>query len=222
MFDLDGTLVDSYRAIATSLDHARAGFGLSPLSQDEVRRMVGHGLESLIERVLGPDRVEAGVRLFRERYAQVYAELTSPLPGAARVVRELRGRGYRLSLASNKPARFCDAILATLGMLDAFDTVQGPDRTGVTKPDPRMIGACLSGMGVARAAAVYVGDMVLDVESAARAGIPVLLVEGGSSTAVELASTGQRVLGSLTELLDILPVRPGGRADVQPVEGGAV
>jgi phosphoglycolate phosphatase-like HAD superfamily hydrolase len=51
---------------------------------------------------------------------------------------------------------------------------------------------------------VYVGDMVLDVESAARAGIPVLLVPGGSSSAAELRATGQRVLERLTDLPGLL------------------
>ena len=52
---------------------------------------------------------------------------------------------------------------------------------------------------------VYVGDMVLDVESAARAEVPVLLVRGGSSDDGQLDRTGERVLDSISELTDVFP-----------------
>jgi phosphoglycolate phosphatase-like HAD superfamily hydrolase len=68
-----------------------------------------------------------------------------------------------------------------------------------------MIERCLRAMDVARHEAVYVGDMVLDVETAARAGVPVLLVPGGSSEREELLRTGARLLDSLGDLLEILP-----------------
>ena len=72
VFDLDGTLIDSYEAIADSVNHARAAHGLSPMTDGEVRRRVGRGLESLIADVIGPYHVTDGVRLFRERYAEVF------------------------------------------------------------------------------------------------------------------------------------------------------
>ena len=82
---------------------------------------------------------------------------------------------------------------------------EGPDTAGTTKPDPSMIGRCLRAMDVPPEAAIYVGDMVLDVETASRAGVRVVLVPGGSSDRAELAGTGATVLGSLRELPDLLP-----------------
>jgi phosphoglycolate phosphatase len=204
VFDLDGTLVDSYAAIASSVNHARGHYGLPPLPTEEVRTLVGHGLESLIGDVVGEDRVEDGVRLFREAYARVFAEATLPCPGALEVVSELHRRGYRLSVASNKPARFGERILERLGMLPFLDAVQGPDRAGSTKPAPAMVELCLEAMRVPAAGGAYVGDMVLDVETAARAALPVILVQGGSSSPAELKDTGELVLGGLTDLLDLL------------------
>lgn len=207
VFDLDGTLVDSYQAIATSLNHARAGYGLCALPTAEVRRSVGHGLEVLVAEQVGPDRVEEGVRRFRERYAEVFRSQTFALPAVNETLGELRRRGYRLSVASNKPARFGEEILRELDLLGYLDCVEGPDRAGSTKPDPTMLHRCLRAMGVSPGEAVYVGDMTLDVETAARADVPVLLVGGGSSSVEELRATGERVLGSLRELLDMLPPR---------------
>ena len=51
--------------------------------------------------------------------------------------------------------------------------------------------------------------MVLDVESASRAGVALLLVEGGSSSPDDLRDTGERTLRSLDELLPLLPAKLG-------------
>ncbi len=205
VFDLDGTLVDSYAAIAHALNAARAAHGFPPIPAERVRTMVGHGLESLVEDALGPANVASGVRAFREDYDRVCESMTRALPHAAEVLLALRGRGYRASVASNKPARFGTRLLDALGMLRALDAVEGPDTAGSTKPEPTMIRRCCAAMRLAPAAVAYVGDMVLDVESAASAGLPVILVPGGSGSADELRATGHRVLGGIRDLLDLFP-----------------
>jgi 2-phosphoglycolate phosphatase len=205
VFDLDGTLVDSFSAISESLNHARLKFGMPPLPATEVRHHVGRGLEVLIEELIGAQRIEPGVRLFRERYAEVFRRRTSALPGALDSLRVLRRHGYRLSVASNKPARFGEPILEALGMRPLLDAVQGPDLAGTTKPEPTMLRNCLSAMGLPARQGLYVGDMVLDVKTAACAGLPVVLVGGGASDETELRATGERYLDSVSELVDLLP-----------------
>jgi len=204
VFDLDGTLVDSYAAITDSLNHARSGFDLPALPEEQVRRQVGRGLEALIADLVGPDRVPDGVRLFRERYAEVYASMTHLLPGGASTLEGLAARGYRMTVASNKPARFGRAIVEALGLSAWLVSVHGPDTVGSTKPDPAMLHRCLEDMHADAASTAYVGDMVLDVETAARAAMPVILVDGGSSSPSDLRATGQRCVTSLPELLELL------------------
>ena len=75
---------------------------------------------------------------------------------------------------------------------------------GVTKPEPTMIRRCLQELGVTEDQALYVGDMVLDVETASRAGLAVILVQGGSSPEEELRRTGAPLLASLSGLLEML------------------
>jgi phosphoglycolate phosphatase-like HAD superfamily hydrolase len=85
-----------------------------------------------------------------------------------------------------------------------------------------MLRLCLAAMGVSAAEALYVGDMVLDVDSAARAGIAVALVCGGSSPEADLRATGQRVLTRLDELLHLLPPDPPDAPDASASPRGAV
>ena len=213
VFDLDGTLVDSYRPIATSVNHARAHFGMAPLELAEIRARVGRGLEHLIGELVGRDRVAQGVRLFRQRYGEIYADETVGLRGVVKTLRGLRQAGYSMAVASNKPARFSKPILQLVGMLPFIGYVQGPDLVASSKPDPAMILRCLELLRVTPREAVYVGDMLLDVESAERAGLPVILVPGGSSEPEQLRGTGQPLLSSFEELLEMLPGPPARAED---------
>jgi phosphoglycolate phosphatase len=207
VFDLDGTLVDGYRGIASAVNAARAAFGLPAMDVDDVRGRVGLGLPHLMEDVLGPERAAAGATIFRGVYERVGVEQTLPAPALAGTLAALRERGFRLSVASNKPAIYSIRILERLGVRPEFDAVEGPETAGAIKPDPAMIHACLRAMGVGADEALYVGDMALDADSGARAGVRVVLVCGGSSSRDDLLQTGRPVIRALSELLDILPAR---------------
>ena len=208
VFDLDGTLVDSYGAIAESLNVARAAFGLPALAEGDVRRLVGRGLESLLESQVGPARLDEAVRRFRERYAEVGVAGTRALPGVGPGLERLSTHGYRMGVATNKPARFARPILDALGLARWFGCIVGPDTAGATKPDPALLRHCLGALGVEAVDTHYIGDMVLDVETADRAGVRILLVQGGSSSDAELHATGRPVFASFDALVARLAAPP--------------
>jgi len=215
VFDLDGTLIDSYDAIAESLNHALAALDFPPVPIDVVRSLVGRGLESLIDRAMrrggpaeGPDTatIDEAVRLFRKRYDAICVDRTSLLPGVKPTLDALKERGYRLSVATNKPSYFAVRLLDALGVGRCLDTVMGPDLVSRPKPDPEMVITALARMGVAAGEALYVGDMPIDVETARAAGLPVIVMPTGSSGREELASSGaDLVLDDVSGLLDLLP-----------------
>ncbi len=209
VFDLDGTLVDSYEAITAALNAAREAFDLPPVTSDVVRPQVGHGLEELIARHLGASRVARGVEVFRRTYRKVMLDLTRPLPGVPGEVRRLAEAGLALGVASNKPRRFVEPILGHVGLSNVIRTARGPDGDLPPKPHPAMIRAVLADLGVPPAGALYVGDMPLDAESGRRAGCRTWLVATGSADLRELqALDGVRIFSDLYDLVpEILRTR---------------
>ena len=201
VFDLDGTLIDGYRGIASALNAARSAFGLPVLPLDEVRARVGRGLPQLMIDLVGEGRAADGVEIFRRVYDRICEEETRLMPDVELTLLSLKERGLRMSVASNKPASYSNRILDHLDISDLFDAVEGPDTAGTAKPDPSMIRACVAAMRIQVEEAVYVGDMTLDAEAGARAGVPVILVAGGSSSAALLQATGCPVLPALKDLL---------------------
>jgi 2-phosphoglycolate phosphatase len=205
VFDLDGTLLDSYAAIHECLSLVLAAFGRPPVTPDETRRMVGHGLEALVARAVGAENVAAGVKIFRDRYEAIAPESSTLLPGADAVTRILAEAGIPMAIASNKPALFSREILGSLGVLGRFAFVGGPDGGFPPKPAPHMVFMALATMGAKAAESVYVGDMPLDVATARAAEIPVVVIPSGSSTEAELrAVSPDALIRDLNELPALL------------------
>jgi 2-phosphoglycolate phosphatase len=207
IFDFDGTLIDSYEAIAESLNHVRASLTLPPMAMDEVRGMVGHGLERLIERAVGVQHIDEGVRLFRQSYAGICEAKTKILPQVKETVEELDRRGYSMAIASNKPSYFARDILKAFEMEHLFSEVLGPNDVERAKPDPEMLEIIMMRVGLSPDEVVYVGDMLLDIEVAKRAGVAVYAIPTGSaSRETLLQGRPDRLLHRFADLLTILPV----------------
>ncbi|UCF68391.1 MAG: HAD family hydrolase [Acidobacteriota bacterium] len=209
VFDLDGTLVDSYEPITDALNAARRDCGLAPVPLARVKREVGHGLANLVERHLGRERLQRGIEIFRATYSDVLEHRTRAMPGARRVLTELHETGYAIGIASNKPAVFSERIVRCLGLSAAVRAVLGPDESIPPKPEPTMITRVRELLGAPAARCCYVGDMPLDLESGTAAGVETWLVIGGSATVSELlACPGARVIPRLTALPHLLAHDP--------------
>jgi phosphoglycolate phosphatase len=201
VFDLDGTLLDGYAAIGDALAHAMSSFGLTPPTPAVLRGMVGEGLERLLEKAVGPERAAEGVRLFRERYPEVAIRLSHLLPDVPAVLDELARTGWRMAVASNKPAVFSRQILEAKGVARHFFEIAGPDAATPPKPHPAMLLRILTAAGIPSSDAFVVGDMEIDASLARAGGCRVALVPGGSRSPEELAAVDSDVvLGALREL----------------------
>lgn len=210
IFDFDGTLIDSYEAIAESLNRVRESFSLAALPPSDVKTMVGHGLEHLIETAIGKERVTEGVRLFRQTYATLCEKKSSILPQVKETLEELDRRGYHMAIATNKPSYFARDILRALEMEHLFAEVLGPNDVQRPKPDPEMLEIIMMRVGLSPDEVVYVGDMLLDIEVARRAGVAVYAIPTGSATRESLLQgRPDRLLHRFSDLLSVLPALSG-------------
>jgi phosphoglycolate phosphatase len=208
VFDLDGTLIDGYAAIGDALSHALEKLGFPAPEPTAVREMVGHGLERLVEKCVGPRLAPEGVRLFRERYPSVAVEKSDLLPGVPEVLEELARLGLSLAVASNKPPEFSRLILESKGVARHFDSIEGPGPDVPAKPDPAMLRRAMRSAGSDAASTLVVGDMEVDSDFARAGGCAVVLVPSGSRTRRELESVdADALLEDLRRLPDWISVR---------------
>jgi 2-phosphoglycolate phosphatase len=205
LFDFDGTLADSYPAITASVNHVRACHHLPPLPETEVRRHVGRGPAYLLEHTVPGSDPEKDLALYRKHHPSVMRTGTQLMPGVTEMVKALKEGGRATAVCSNKPGAFTRALLDYFGLAAEFDAVFGPEDVARPKPAPDMLLAALASLQVPVGEALYVGDMVVDIQTARSAGVKVWVVPTGSDVRSALAAAGpDRILKDLRDLPDLL------------------
>lgn len=220
IFDLDGTLVDTVEDLAAALNQTLIELSLPPHSPEAVRTMVGGGLTKLLERALAAHAASldaarmdaAGARLL-ELYAAAPAALSRPYPGAAEILRDLRGAGIVCGLCTNKPDAISRDLLQALGLAEAFGCILGAGAGLPKKPDPAGLHRVLADLDAEPARAIMVGDSLTDVNAAHAAGLAgVILVSYGYSVTPVTELGADKVIDSLAELPRALAAWARGRA----------
>lgn len=181
VFDWDGTLMDSTRVIAQSLQSACRDVGAPVPCEADALFVIGLNLADTIRHVV-PDLDAEGQRLLAERYRHHFLarEHEAPLyEGVPGMLAELHGRGRRLAVATGKARRGLERALDATGVRPWFEATRCADE-GFAKPHPGMLLMLLEMTGVEPSRALMVGDTTHDLELAANAGIDALAVSYGA------------------------------------------
>ena len=186
IFDLDGTLIDSRRDLATGINLMRRHYGLGPLPVETVAGFVGEGIRSLVSRSLqdAPFAVdlEEAVRLDSGFYRHHIHDETTLYPGVREGLDRLAAAGHTLALLSNKPGAASREILRHFEIEALFASIIGGDSGVPLKPDPEAVFTILRAVGGERADTWMIGDNHTDIAAAHRAGIHSIFVTYGMGT----------------------------------------
>jgi phosphoglycolate phosphatase len=173
VFDLDGTLIDSRLDLAESTNEMLASYGAAPLPVDQVAMMVGEGARVLVERALaaaGLDSAEPdALARFRAIYDRRLVGHTRPYDGIPDLVEKLSA-DHPLAVLTNKPDAPSRRLLDTFGLSRHFRSVIGGDGEYRRKPDPHGLQALINDYGATPRTTWLIGDSMIDVETARRAG----------------------------------------------------
>lgn len=195
IFDLDGTLLNTLTDLKNSLNDTLEKNGLPQRTTEEVRRFVGNGIATLVQRAI-PDgrenpKFEAVLRDIRQIYAKRCRDTTAPYDGIPELLQTLQEKGYRLAVVSNKPDAqvkklcgdfFGGCIFAAIGQQEGVPL----------KPAADTLIAAMRMLGTDRNDTVYVGDSDVDVLTAQNAGIPCISVLWGFRDYDFLLANGAR------------------------------
>ena len=191
LFDLDGTLVDSYAALTEAVNHARRGEGLDALGSEHIRTLVGDGVETLLQRAFGRSEIERHtVHAFESRYDEVCCEGSRVLSDVETTLEHLASRGIGMAVCTNKPTFFSKKILDFLELSRYFRAIVGPDLAGARKPEAKHLLFTLESVQSPREETLFVGDMPIDVRAARNSGVDVAVVATGSSSREQLVAAG--------------------------------
>ena len=197
IFDLDGTLLNTLYDLADAVNWALEKYGQPQRTIEEIRSFVGNGLRNLMMQAV-PDGEENPVfeslfEFFVDYYKAHCNVKTVPYEGILELMKELKGRGVKIAIVSNK----VDAGVKELNEIhfaEYVDVAIG-EREGIgRKPAPDSVNEALRILDVQKEHAVYVGDSDIDIQTAKNAEIRCISVSWGFRDEAFLMENGAGIM----------------------------
>lgn len=192
IFDLDGTLTDTLESLAFSVNETMKEIGMPQITEDQCRQFVGNGAKVLIEKTLraaGDENLNRFEEAF-EVYGRIFDDnctyKVKPYDGIPEMLHQMKERGMKLGVLSNKPDRQAVHVVSEIFGTDTFDIVQGQKEGIPRKPDPAAALSIAGQFGISPKEAIYIGDSEVDAATGKAAGMDTILVSWGFRPKEEL------------------------------------
>lgn len=184
LFDLDGTVLDTYAPILESMRYATKMVFGEALPDSKLVSMVGQPLVTQMqafaaERGCGSEVADELTRVYREYNERDLDEKSFPFPGVPEAIASLKNAGFTVGVVTSKRAVLATKSLKAHGLFDAFACVNGAEDSTAHKPDPDPLLTAAKKLGVSPDRCVYVGDSPYDLQAAHAANMPCVSVTWG-------------------------------------------
>ncbi len=212
LFDLDGTINNTVNDIAASGNYALAKHGFPTHPADSFKLFAGSGTYIMLQRAMPEEHKNDGsVELIIDDYLAHYSvhsmDTTAPYDGIRELIDEIKSRGYKMAVVTNKPDAVAKQLLSDM-FPGKFDVVIGQMDGMPVKPDPAMPLLAMKELGVTAEECVFVGDSGVDIETGKNSGAyPIGVLWGFRGREELLASGSKELIEKPCELLDILARR---------------
>ena len=209
IFDLDGTLLNTIDDLGYACNYAlqQTGYPTHPIA--EYPRMVGNGINNLIRRALPEtERTEENILRVRGHFVPYYdahnCDYTRPYDGIPELLQTLKAHGHQLAVASNKYQAATEKIVHHF-FPDIFDVVLG-EREGIErKPNPQIVYDIISQLSSVNSPLLYIGDSLVDRETARNANVPFVACSWGFVPKQQLMAAGtERIVDKPEEIITII------------------
>jgi len=210
LFDLDGTLLNTLKDIATSMNHALSRLGFPQHKLEACKYFIGSGREAMALRALpdshrDPATVVKLANLIFEEYGKHWADSTHPYDGIPALLDSLTARGIKMVILSNKPHDSTEMTVSRLLPKWSFEVVMGAQPSLPAKPDPTSAFQIARRIDVRPEEFLFLGDSDTDMETATAAGMYPVGALWGFRTGDELLAGGAKALIEYpTHLLQLL------------------
>ena len=207
IFDLDGTLTQSEEGIWNSVKYAAEKLGFPEPDAPTLRKFIGPPLGYSFREYLGMDDATAdkAVETYRERYNVVGLFENRVFPGIRRLMRTLRQEGWYIGIATGKPQKTSERVVAHFGLDKFVDKLCGPTADHRADKVELIRSALPADWDYANDEAWMVGDRKFDVEGAIGAGVKSIGVGYGYGSEEELRTAGcTHYCATVQEMIDFL------------------
>ncbi|WP_041959217.1 HAD family hydrolase [Sulfurospirillum arsenophilum] len=199
IFDLDGTLLDTLEDIAISANFALTSLGFKAEESQKYRYFVGEGVFKLFENIFAShlqdkETIQKAVALFESHYAKQFNQNTKLYDGISKMLSFLQKRDFKMAILSNKPDSFTKLCAIKYLREWKFDVVYGAREGVPRKPHPKGALDISELLHVKPEECYYLGDTMIDMQTANSAGMIALGALWGFREEAELREHGAKHL----------------------------
>lgn len=192
LFDLDGTLTDSFDGITNSVLYALKKMGEKLPAKEELRFFIGPPLSESFAVLFGGDteKAELAVKNYREYYSVTGLLENRVYDGVEQTLKTLKDMGKRLFVATSKPEKFSVRIAEHFGLTKYIERVFGASFDSSRGTKDKVIEYALGEAGLIKDKTVMIGDRHHDIDGAKANGLKSVGVLYGYGNYDELSSAG--------------------------------
>ena len=192
MFDLDGTITDSGKAIMTSVSIALSRMGYENEPEDKLRTFIGPSLFDSFKREYPFSDEEAwkAVDIYRKVYGECIMYEVTVYDGIPELLKTLREKGFSVYLITSKPIAFSSKIIEHIGLSDFFTKEIGPDLKDPCSDKERLIKRAIEEDSLKKEECLMIGDTFFDIKGAVLAGVDSVGVTYGFGLKEDLIKSG--------------------------------
>ena len=207
-FDLDGTLLDSQRGIAESIQSALSSLGHSQASPAQLQSCFGPPIRDSFARLMNTaDKplIEDAVVRFRQHYLQHGIRNYRLYPGISELLQQLADAGLRLRVLTVKPQTQAEWLLQDAKLANLFEGIHGSELTGAKSDKTEHLGELIKHHPRPHNAHWMIGDRASDIQAARAHGLNSVGVTWGYGEPSELNNAeSDYLVNEPVELLELL------------------
>ncbi len=209
IFDFDGTLGDTRQNIVTTMQMTIEELHLPNRSEEECAATIGLPLAGCF-RTLFPDIQEELITRCAETYRRVFNENLKNIrpeafPGVVETLAILHQKGFTLTIASSRSHISLMELTRNMDIAGYISYILGADDVEEAKPKPEPVLKTLAEMNFDAGESLVVGDMAVDIQMGANAGVKTCGVTWGNGSKDELEEAGATfIIDRIEDLIEIV------------------
>jgi phosphoglycolate phosphatase len=191
LFDLDGTLTDSFPGISRSINHTLLELGLESVPDTRLRGFVGAPLASIFRALLAssdPLLLERAISTYCDRFDDVGILENRVFHGIPEALTAFRASGHTLQVVTARSVSSARHVVRHFALEPYFVAVHGPEPTDRACNKADLVSAALAVAGGHASEAVMVGDRADDINAARAHGVRAVAAAWGYGSRAELTA----------------------------------
>ncbi len=178
-FDLDGTLVDNYKAITKCISVVLEPMGITPPTLEKVKKTVGGSILITFEKLIGKDLAPIAAQTYMQHINSYELFGLQEMPYAREILQDLKACKVKTALFTNKAQGSAEHIIKHLKLCSYLDAIIATTLNGPRKPDKEFTMLALEKMSASATKSALVGDSPYDYKAAKACNLTSILVATG-------------------------------------------